>query len=229
MLNTAKKNVISSISILVIIGLGFLLLKQCSDIKDLKKEIQRPFIKPDTVYISKPYVIPEPLKFEQFPQIVTIYTEKPTVRYDNISLISTGIKLSTTKNPLDSVLISYEFFNRYVLHEKILNLNLTENYLNINILNTFGESKGYKYHIDLSQYNYQYSLEKLTYKKKSSLKLQPFFKYSYRVLNNYHDTDIGLKLKTKGINIELSLNGYYYQNIPKPLGYDLKVGVVYNF
>lgn len=221
----------------LILGLGFLIsafiLGLLGVIKYFQDEIieikanQNP-IKTDTVYITKVINLPEPFPVILNPTTIEIYKTDTVSKYNTFSLREKDLVLSTP-DLMDSVLISKTYLNTFILSPKLLHIGLTKNQFNFSIMNIDGSTQRRIHPIDLDNWNYQFVNGTFSSKKITKFKLEPNLSYMYRPLNNLHDMELSLNFKTSRIYYKLGVNGFYYPNLRKLPGYDISLGITYNF
>lgn len=189
----------------------------------------------DTVYLSakdyskvKPYsdglVNPNTLMVYSFPVKVKVNgsgTKADTLFAD---CKESNIADCNTHNNL------YRLCTGPLLYDSISQIILKNNWLEITTKNTLDSTyKIRKFNIDLSKYNYNWTDNQLTYKKKLNLKLLPYIKGSYRPFNNLTDLNAGISLETRRFNYNLGLNLFYYPNLSNKIGKDLEISITYKF
>lgn len=211
--------------ILAIIGVSWITYKVTT--KKFENKVKLEILKPDTVYIPEIFTIPEPYEVIMSPTVIRIYEKDTTSKYNEFSLREKDLVL-TTPNQLDSILISKEFLKSFPLQPKLLHLDLTKNQLSLGLLDTDGTIHQDLYPLDLSNYQYQWTSNQFSKKKIRNLKLEPTIGYQYRPLNNLHDIDINLNLKTNGFNYKFGLNGFYYPRLQNQPSWDFVIGITYN-
>lgn len=214
----------------LLIGLGFLYLNQCSEIKDLRSliNLEQGNLKTDTVIRIDTIKIPEPYPIKSAPEVITIYEKEPTKVYENISLIGDSIKLFNVGK--DSLLMTSLFLSSYPMNPKLLYFSLSNKSMNLSLMSIDGRVQTNQYKLDLNKYDYSYQLSGMSLKPKNNKwSIKPYLSYNLRIKNQFHDLGFGLKLNTNRFTYEAGLNGYYYPTILKNPGIDLQLGVTYNF
>lgn len=173
----------------------------------------------DTVYLNKNYKPLSGFKIPEIPSKVYIYNSD-TTKIPKLEL--------TEENNLvvDSDTVSREFFI-YNWSRRLLDIELKNSSLKLSLQNVDGSVFTEKYDLDLINKDYRYTDNHLTFKNKSifrKLEFQPTIAYSYKPLNNHHELDFSLKLKTTNFNYKAGISFNNYNQSVKP---DLIVGIEY--
>lgn len=198
--------------------------------RKFKKESSNNFEnqKTDTVYIPEIFTIPEPFEIIMNPSKVEIYRKDTTSKYNEFSLREKDLVLFTP-NRLDSLIIDLNYLKNLPMNPKLLSLDLNQNQLSLGLLDINGITSRISYPLNLQNYSYRWNGNFLTSKKQPNFKFYPTLGYQYRILNNFHDIDLKLNFKTRGFNYELGLNGFYYPKFKSDPGWDITIGLTYDF
>lgn len=213
---------------LIALILGFLWLRQCSETKSLKSENEILESKSDTVFKRDTLKIPKPYPIYLKPEKVIIYkTDTTRVPYKEVKIVrDTIVLLSPETNPLK---VNKQFLLQYPTSSKLVSFDLSHSKLQLDLLSIDGVISRNSYPLDFNRYNYRYSDNKMTVKKKRVLKVEPDISYSFRPLNNLHDLTFQLKFKTSKFSYNLGINTFLYPKFQQNFGYDAQVGISYNF
>lgn len=181
--------------------------------------------KTDTVYVSRFFDREDDLKIPVIPNSVFFYfTDSIPVKDVNLQ----GDKV-TLVIP-DSTMIHYNtsFLTQFPNAPKFLQMKLNKR-LELTFLNTQGKVYTESFQIDPSRYNYSYT-DHLTSERKSFFaRIQPYTQLTLRPIHTMVDLDLGLSYKTKRMQYEFGLNGFYYPSLPSHFGADVFLRVRYNF
>lgn len=215
---------------ILILVLGFLYLRQCSQVRDLKSEIQDLELRPDTVYKNQGIKIPEPYPVPSPPEKVIVYlSDTVKATYKEIKFVDNFIGLYTPGYS-DSILVNKWFLLLYPQNNKLISFDLTSSKLDIDLLTTQGLTVRNQYKLDLERYNYRMVNNSMTAKKKFLFQVKPELEYTFRPFNNLHDLNLGLNFKTRRFIYELGVNANYYPGLNQnKIKYDMLVGIKYRF
>lgn len=89
-----------------------------------------------------------------------------------------------------------------------------------------------EFKIKPNEYQYTWVDGKLTAKRLSSwkrLEVKPYTSFSYRPFNNLWDLEAGISFKTKSLNYNLGVSGFYYPQWQSKPGIDAQIRITYNF
>lgn len=116
--------------------------------------------------------------------------------------------------------------------DSVAAVELNKNHFKFTFQDSLGNLSQLDYEIRPDKYQYIWvdgmlTTQKLPWHKRVSLK--PFAEASYRPLNNLLDVEAGIKLKTQHINYSVGVNGFYYPKFQKNPGWDVKIGIQYEF
>lgn len=211
------------VSLVVIVGLLIAYFNLARSFKDYRNNPN----KADTVYVKKYYSPQKEYKTIEIPKLVTFYLTDTLTRTE-IKVVRDTIELhyqdSTQLN------VSKYYLTQYPQNDKLIQVLLDDERMNLTLLNINGEVLQKDYKVDFEKYSYNYVNNELTLKKRSFIKrLHPFVEVTARPIHNNYDLGLGLNYKTRGFNYELGLNGYYYHLSSKPWNYDLFLRVRYEF
>lgn len=160
------------------------------------------------------------------------------VNPNTLMIYSSPVKINGSGTKADTLFANCNESNNHLyrlcpgplLYDSISQIILKNNRLEITTKNTLDSTyKIRKFNIDLSKYNYNWTDNQLTYKKKLNLKLLPYIKGSYRPFNNLTDLNAGISLETRRFNYNLGLNLFYYPNLSNKVGKDLEISITYKF
>lgn len=116
--------------------------------------------------------------------------------------------------------------------DSLLGFNLNKNRFTLTFQNpSFGNHQS-EYQIRPNEYQYTWADGKLTAKRLSiwkRLEVKPYSSLSYRPIHNLWDLEVGISFKTKSLNYNLGLNGFYYPQWQKHPGLDAQIRITYNF
>lgn len=211
--------------VLAMVGISWIIYKVTRIKFENKRNIG--ISKTDTIYISEIFTIPEPYEIVLNPAVIEIYKTDTTSKYNEFSLREKDLVLFTP-NHVDSVSLSKIYLNTLPFNPKLLHIDLTQNQLSLGLMDIEGNTRRDIYPLDLSNYRYQWSNNQLTQKTIRRIKFEPTIGYQYRPLNNLHDMDLYLNLKTKGFNYKFGLNGFYYPKLHTNPSWDFVIGITYN-
>ena len=208
--------------------LGFLWLKQCSEIKSLKSEREIINSKTDTIWKKDTIKIPKPYNIYLKPEKVIVYkTDTFNKVYKEVKFINdTIVLLSNETTPMK---VDKQFLLQYPTSSKLISFDLSNSKLQLDLLSTEGQITRNNYPLDFNRYKYRYSNNEMTVKKRTYFKLEPEVSYSYRPLNKFHDLSLLLKFKTSKFNYNLGINTFLYPKFKEEIGYDALIGISYNF
>lgn len=211
-----KKFIITSV-IVILSSLSIVLLLKNHQLSSQLKEkeyVTKVIKSPTPIEIPKPYGIEVP------PSIITLYPlDVVNVPYKEVKTIKDTIRLYNSEDSLD---INKQYLLQYPEASKLLYFDLTSKELQLSLLDINGNIHKDDYCLDLYNYNYRLSNNKLTSEKIGFFKkIRPELSYTIRPLINFHDLNLSLKLDTKNFTYRFGINSYYY---PKLSGND-KFGI----
>jgi hypothetical protein len=221
-----KTNLIVILCIVVGI-LSYTTLLNRNKIKAQREEIGILKLNTDTVYRSKVIKVPKPYEVVLPPTMVIFYTDTGNIKYNTMRLYQNHIALIDNKLN-DSLMIHKHFLTRFPLSEKLISFELKERSLNLQLLSLSGITKEKKYNLDLQRFNYRYVNNELSRNRRVRFQIIPEVEYSYRMLNQLHDLNMSLNLKTKNFNYVMGVSGFHYPQFQKT-GYDARLMIRYNF
>ena len=196
--------------------------------KKFNKALQSNPVITDTVYLpAKDYSKVKPYSDGLVnPNTLMIYSSPVKVNVNG-----SGTKAATLfANCNESNNHLYRLCPGPLLYDSISQIILKNNRLEITTKNTLDSTyKIRKFNIDLSKYNYNWTDNKLTYKKRINLQLVPYIKGSYRPFNKLTDLNAGISLETGKFNYNLGFNLFYYPNLSNKVGKDLEISITYKF
>lgn len=116
--------------------------------------------------------------------------------------------------------------------DSVAAVELNKNHFKFTFQDSLGNVSQLDYEIHPEKYQYLWvdgmlTTQKLPWHKRVSLK--PFAEASYRPINNLLDVEAGLKLKTQHVNYSVGINGFYYPKFQKNPGWDVRIGIQYEF
>lgn len=203
---------ISVILILIgLLGLTIYLWYQNRKLKDYQQLQVLTEYKTDTIFIEKEFK-PKPSYSDSVkPKEILVY-ENPRFN-DSITLDS-------------SYGDDYGFSNQ----DSLFQILLEEYKLQLNLVNPeTGTYSSRIFPINLEDYTYNWYQGTLTTEKRKRLSLKPYAYARYRIFNNLLDLGTGISFKTKNLDYNLGINAFHYPSLKKGIGFDLEVGIKYNF
>jgi hypothetical protein len=211
------------VGLLVIGGLLIAYIDLSRAFKDYKNNIPVS----DTVYVKKYYTPEKEYQLVKVPQLVTFYLTDTLTRAE-LKVVRDTIEIHYPDSTFLNV--SKYYLTQYPQNDKLIQMLLGGDKMNLTLLNINGEIFQEDYSLDFEKYSYNYLNNELTFKKKNFLKrFHPFVEITARPIHNNYDLGLGLNYKTGGFNYELGLNGYYYHLNSKPWNYDVFLRVRYEF
>lgn len=181
----------------------------------------------DTVYVDRFIQVEPEFNHSQKPQTVTIYktdtveVEKVLVVRDTVTLIlKDSSKLDFNSN----------FLTQFPSADKLIQMKLNQNNLQMSLVNTQGIIFSKAYMIDTRFFNYNYVNNNLTWKRKSFFsRIQPLAQTTVRPFKNMYDLDLGLKYNTSKFVYELGINLHYYPKLQNNIDNALYFRLQYEF
>lgn len=115
--------------------------------------------------------------------------------------------------------------------DSLFQILLEKSKLQLSMINTeTGTYSTRSYPINLEDYTYNWYQGELTSKYiGKKVKVEPYAYAKYRIKNNLLDLGSGISFKTKRLNYNLGINIFSYPKLGKDFGWDLEVGIRYNF
>lgn len=207
-----------------------LFLHQCFENKSYKGKLNQSLNhKTETIFSEKPYKVPNLFDNSLQPLNVVFYPNPDISKPVNkVILIRDTIRLYTNDNRDSTLNYHTNFLTFHPYASKLVNLNLTSNSLQLDLLAPEGSIYSEYYPLNLTKYDYRYQENRLSFKKKK-LKLNFEASYSFRPLNNFHDIDLMIKFDTNRFTYGIGLNTYIYPTFDKPIGFDPIFKVTYRF
>lgn len=226
------KKTIAILGILVL-TLGYFLLVNLAGNKKLKDENKILSKKTKIVEVKKFIEVPKPYKVFLKPDVEIRYLPDTTRnKYDSILLVGNSILLFnhtiTNLAKTDTLTISKRYLQQFPANSKLISFDLTKDNLELQLLRINGMPIAERYTINTNNYKYRYSDGLMSTKRIRNFKILPELGYSYRLINNLHDVDFDLNIKTTNFNYKAGANAFYYPTWNKA-GYDFKLTVQYNF
>ena len=216
------KNILIFLGMIIIAGMTICLYKQHQKLKTANKLISNyeavsdhRIQPPDTVY----KIIEKPGKLEMV-MIPSIVTLPPSLK----DKVPNNSDLNDSNQPVSAVVTK--------VTDSVAAVELNKDRFKFTFQDTLGNLTQLDYEINPNKYRYiwvdgQLTTEKLSWYKKVSFK--PYVQTEYRILNNLLDVEAGIKLKTEHLNYSVGINGFYYPKFQKNPGWDVKVGIQYEF
>jgi len=230
------KTTIGIMGLIILVVVYFLFVTFSSN-KKLKDEIAINEIKTDSIKKSKYIEVAKPFNVYLKPDKVIQYLPDPTNknRYDSLKLAYKQILLlsNTTGTSIitntvhDTLRIANSFLLQYPEANKLISFELSKSRMVLQMLRIDGIPVANIYDLNLDNYQYRFSDNNMTTKRIGQFHLYPSLNYSYRILNNLHDLDLDLNIKTTNFIYKAGANTFYYPGWDK-LGYDIKLSVQYN-
>lgn len=226
------KKTITIMGILILV-LGYILFVTISQKKKIKDELDISKIKVHLVIKKKNIEVPKPYpvyqsagkEIQYLPDTTKNKYDKLKLEYDHLVLLHNNQSNSTVH---DTLRIANSFLLQYPEASKLISFDLSKSKLILQLLRIDGIPVEDYYDLNLDNYNYRYSNGNMSNKRFGQFHLYPDLSYSFRPLNNLHDVDFDLNVKTTNFIYKLGANAFYYPNWDKA-GYDMKLTVQYNF
>lgn len=214
-----KHVLIEGILFFLLIGLCVHSIRQCTIPKDVPVV---PEVRTDTIYRHTPFIPQKPLKYVSVPRYIILYPPNDTVFIEKI--ITTPGNLQVVYKDSSSANFNPQFLGRYPEAPKLVQMTTNRGQLELTTLSTRGTLQTTSYNFNPELYNYNYSGNALTYKRKPFYQnLNPTAELMVRPINNMYDLNIGIEYKTRNIQYELGMNGHYYPATKWGYGPYLKV------
>ena len=220
-----KKYTLVTLSVLVIILLSLLVYRS------FKKE-DPPSIVTETIYSSKPFILPEPLKFVSNPKLIILYDKVKTtdsIPISKIELVHDTIRLYNNDSIYNT--LSKYYLSFFPKNPKLISLDLNSESLSMTTLNIDGSLKTEIHDLDLVKYKYRYlnnsfysdfNKRKLFNKQRLTYDLT----YTFRPIHGFHDLNISVNFNTSKLIYKAGISSSFYHN---KLYNDLLIGCTYNF
>lgn len=180
----------------------------------------------DTVYVKDYFTFIPEYKYTSIPKTRFIFLT------DSVKIKDIKVERDTVKVFIkDSTSINYSpyFLTQYPSKPKLLQAFVSESSFQLALLNTNGNVYKEVYDIDTRFYNYNYN-EGLTHEPKPFFsRIEPFIQTTIRPRNLMVDLDLGLNYNTRKINYEIGINGFYYNPLSNPFGWDIFFRMKYKF
>lgn len=129
----------------------------------------------------------------------------------------------------DSVLNAHESPST---QDSVAGISLNQNRLTLTFSNPLHGLHQAEFHIKPNDYEYVWVDGKLSAKRLPLLKRWEFHPYSaltFRPIHNLWDLEAGISFKTKSLNYNLGINGFYYPKFQKNPGIDAVIRITYTF
>lgn len=218
-MKVSKHVLIEGILFFLLIGLCIHSISQCNTKKEV---LVVPDVKTDTIYRHTNFIPQKTLKFLSVPRYVILYNPNDTVFIEKI--ITTPGNLQVVYKDSSSANFNPQFLGRYPEAPKLVQMTTNRGQLELTTLSTRGTLQTTSYNFNPELYNYNYSGNALTYKRKPFYQnLNPTAELMVRPLNNMYDLNIGIEYKTRNIQYEIGMNGHYYPATKWGYGPYLKV------
>lgn len=114
----------------------------------------------------------------------------------------------------------------------ISGINLNKNTFTLTLGNSLSGIHQTEYKIKPDEYQYTWVNGQLTAKKLSLIKkleIKPYTSLSYRPIHKLWDLEAGISFKTKSLNYNIGLSGFYYPKWQSNPGLDAQIRITYNF
>lgn len=114
----------------------------------------------------------------------------------------------------------------------ISGINLNKNIFTLTLGNSLSGIHQTEYKIKPNEYQYTWVNGQLTAKKLPLIKrleIKPYTSLSYRPIHQLWDLEAGISFKTKSLNYNLGLSGFYYPKWQSHPGLDVQIRITYNF
>lgn len=181
--------------------------------------------KTDTVYVDKYLPSKIEYKYITVPNEVVIYKEREVIKWD--TLVTKGDTIILYKN--DTILSSVKsnFLTLYPNNPKLIGVDLTSKKLSLSLLNSQGREYIENYNTNTGKYSYRYVNNQMSAKPRLLSSFNIDGEYYWRPLENYHDLNIKLNLKTSKFTYIGGISSYYYPNLNNQVKITPIVGIRY--
>lgn len=118
------------------------------------------------------------------------------------------------------------------LRDSVAAVEINKRSLKFTFQDSMGNLSQVDFQVDPTKYQYLWVDGQLTAKKLSLFKriqFKPYVGATYRPLNNLTDIEGGIKLKTQHLEYKVGVNGFYYPRFQKNPGWDVILGIQYEF
>lgn len=193
-------------------------------------------IKTDTIWFSSCFEFDSNLKLIEKPRTVFFFITDTLFQEKKISevLIQRDTLILHLKDS-SNISLNQDFLTQYPENPKLLQVDLSQNSFDLSLLSTEGKIYRENYKIDTEFRNYRYSFRNSRNGNLSSenisfwKRFEPFTQVTLKPFNSMMDLDLGVTYKTRKINYEIGISGFYYPQMSNSLGGDLFLRVRYNF
>lgn len=179
----------------------------------------------DTIYSVK-YLpsLPE-YKFITMPGKVYFYKPREGPKVDSVTLNKDTIKLYV-RDTLE-IEVNTSFLTLYPNHSKLIQFELSKNNLKLDLFNKDGIEYREEYKINTDRNNYRYVDNRLSLEPKLISRFEFNSEYFIRPIENMHDMNLNLSLKTGRITYIGGLNLYYYPKLDNNINLTPILGIRY--
>lgn len=185
----------------------------------------------ETIYSSKPFILPEPLKFISNPKLIILYdkVEADSITISKIELVHDTIRLYNNDSIYNT--LSKYYLSFFPKNPKLISLDLNSESLSMTTLNTDGSLKTEIHDLDLVKYKYRYlnntfysdfNKRKLFNKQRLTYNLT----YTFRPIHGFHDLNLSVNFNTSKLIYKAGISSSIYHS---KLYNDLFIGCTYNF
>ena len=221
------KDILLVLLVIVITGVTIKTCKLQNDNRLLSEELDtsedqlaflrdHPFTKTDTLYQDSAKLRkPQPLPSEVKPFRVIHPTESKSLTE------SSDIRIAEADS-----------FSGISTRDSLIGVDLNKNQFTFTFKNSSLGIHSADFKIKPDEYHYVWVDGKLTAKRLplvKRIKLAPYTSFSYRPIHNLWDLEVGISFKTKSLNYNLGLSGFYYPRWQSKPGMDATIRITYNF
>jgi len=218
---------------LIILVIGYFLFVTLSQKKKVEDELNITKIKVHLVIKQKNIQVPKPYpvyysaekEIQYLPDTTKNKYDSLKLEYDHLVLLHNNQSNTTVH---DTLRIANSFLLQFPESSKLISFDLSKSKMVLQLLRIDGIPVADYYDLNLDNYNYRYSEGRITTKRFGQFHLYPNLSYSFRPINNLHDIDFDLNIKTTNFIYKLGANAFYYPKWDKT-GYDMKLTLQYNF
>lgn len=186
--------------------------------------------KTDTLSLSDRFLIDTDLKFDEKPKTVYLWFTDTLISEKLIEKISV-VRDTVTLTLRDSSKLDFNsgFLTQYPKNPKLLQADISNSSFRLSLLSTEGKTYTEEFEIDPRFRNYRYT-DHLSSKRINFWKrFEPFTQLTVKPFHSMLDLDFGVTYKTRKINYEIGISGFYYPQFQNPFGGDLFLRVRYHF
>lgn len=163
-------------------------------------------------------------------------TEPPETIY---RVLRIPIKLPYTVQPSTVILPPNQSYSsqgsgtsHLINPDSVAAVELNTNSLKFTLQDTLGNLSQLDFRINPQRYQYTWVEGKLTSKPLTwhkKIQVKPYTGISYRPLNNLTDVELGINIKSEHLTYKAGIHGFYYPKFQNDPGWDLVIGIQYEF